>query len=396
MNFMKSSNAILPIAMFLAVGVAIGQEGESPKLVKSEKKVVETKVVDPLFEKLAAAQAEFKKGNRDVAIKLLKELVQASPEMADAQRLLGGALLQAGNSDDARKALAAAYALGRQTADVLSGLLRIDLEANRLEAALVTAKQLTQVYPGNLQARQALVTIYQRIGAHKEAMLHLRTIIAAKPDDADLLIALAGMTQQVEGADAALPLYEKAWLLGAKHVQLPQAVAGIYQARGDYGQAVEWLDRAIAAKADKLEDILLHKALLLEAKGDKDAARALVIDLLDREEPPGLEQLLGVLLRTADAQDKATEKLVARHRDQLGVPTLTLMAARAIRTRNYVAAKANYAVAADKGPLDAKDLVLYADVCLRLKDTDTAKAIVTQLVATVGMTTQVEGLLRRL
>jgi protein O-mannosyl-transferase len=241
------------------------------------------------------------------ALEHMRRAVELKPDFADARMNLGAALLDAGQTAEARQALEAAQALEPRSAPARFRLGSILLEHGRpaeaashfeaalaLDPGLVDARnslgvarlrqgrpdqaiplfrEVLRASPGNADAEANLGTALLRVGQAAEAETHLRAALASKPDQAAAHVSLGALLARRGALQEALPHFEAAVAadpsqseaqnnLGAAMLQLGRVEDALAHLR----KAVELNPRHADAHAN------LGVALLL--KGDRPAAIA--------------------------------------------------------------------------------------------------------------------------
>jgi putative PEP-CTERM system TPR-repeat lipoprotein len=212
----------LPLALALAVSIGACGRGEDPAAL------------------MASAKQYLQRRDFGASTIQLKNLLQLSPDSAEARYLLGVALLEQGDVVSAQIELDKAVKLG--------------LSSDELQVALARAAL----------ARGQADKLIERFGA---------MTLAAPKANAELR-ALVG-TAQLERARprAAARAFEEALELDASNVTAQVGAARLAAARADLAEALSRVERALGAAPDSVPALLL-KAELLERQSQPGAAES--------------------------------------------------------------------------------------------------------------------------
>jgi putative PEP-CTERM system TPR-repeat lipoprotein len=142
------------------------------------------------------------------AVRVASALVQAGPRSPGLQSLLGSAQLAAGNRAAARRAFEGALALDKTFLEPQVRLAGLDLDENRVDAALRRLNDVIVADNDNIDALLMLAGAYRRQGRFDEAQRWIeRADDVAGPDNAEpakLLVEFHLAREQVDRAKAAL------------------------------------------------------------------------------------------------------------------------------------------------------------------------------------------------
>ncbi len=175
-----------------------------------------------------------------------------------------------------------------------------------LEAIL--AEQRDPADPLTVNTRYALALAFQRSGKMRDSIPLLRTVLAARPDDAPVMINLGMALSQTQQTAEALPFLQRAVVLAPGDVVAHQDLAAALVQLNQFTDAVVELKASLALAPDLAQ---LHYDLGFAYKMQDDAAHAIPeLEAAERLDPKQAEApyLLGVLyMQTAHYEDAARE-----------------------------------------------------------------------------------------
>ena len=289
--------------------------------------------VAPEAEKLAtlrklAAELEDKDGAADRAITTYEKILAADGNADDAYRGLARVL----RSEAKWYELVALYE--RHIAAAKQPAQRVELF---LEAASVNEKELSDphraieahlnvlaIEESNKTALGALTRLYQRTEAYDRAVDMLVRHAALAGDTTDRgagMWAEAGRlaSEHLDDNELAQRHLEKALALDAEHFGALRALAGLHQRKGSWASAVEFLQRAEAASANRTERVeLMWAGAQIADHKLNDAVKAQELyDRLLKLDPDHIE-----------AGQRVADRLVAAGRWDESVPVLEMLARR--------------------------------------------------------------------
>lgn len=199
---------------------------------------------------LAVAHADA--GDPGRALALMRESMRHSVSLPPALQLRYAGLLLATGQD-------------LELAGILRQLDNAELDARQLD----TYRQIRHAHT----VRQA--DALRARGQFADAYALLAPTLAARPDDARALAALARLHAEAGDPRQALPLYERALRLEPDHVETLAGAASAAAASGDLRGAQSRIGRALAA-APRNPDVLAAAAHVQRAQGNEREAEALL------------------------------------------------------------------------------------------------------------------------
>ena len=259
----------------------------------------------------------------------LENLITAFPEEGALEQKLAHCEEAEGHYDEA--AAAFKRAIDKKGADKvgcavsLAKVLRHDLdqpsEADRVMNDLVSRHATFQAY-------LARAAYYKGIGSAKEAAKDVRQAVKLAPDEADVILAEAELSQSAAQAahdpgklDTARGILRRGLKLHPQNVRFHQALAALELQAGNPREALRWLRQGLKVAARPSVDELWRLAELLIEAGEvegPDGARTIISRLRKLGSQP---EVLGYL----DARVLMTEQQWAQAREKLEVARLHVM-----------------------------------------------------------------------
>lgn len=269
------------LAEFLLERGAVGDADELLKLAARRQRPTDRFLYD-------TARVEELKGDRAQARKTLSEVLGRSPEFLDA--LLEAARMAGRDSDWSQAAdlLGRADQLAPRRVSILQGLVAAQLNANRVPAALETAKKLQALQPGDSQSQYFLALALVGNRQWSDALPLVQKVLVAHPQDreANLMAAVIaynlnnlaeakkgvefclrqnpsdpsalyyqGLIQKTEGNSAeAIQSLVKSVTGNPKNVDARSALGGLYLQAGNLPQARAALEGAIELSPDDAQN----------------------------------------------------------------------------------------------------------------------------------------------
>lgn len=268
-------------------------------------------LTDEQARELQQAQQEFQEGAYDETIERLEQLLEDSPTIAEAHRLLGFAYYEAGDAAAARSSLIAALSHGRVTTDQLGRLVQIDRDAGRTAAALGALRLLILLEPEDASWRRLYAHTLVTAGASDEAAGVLEELIEADPTDVDARLRLANIYIDRAEPGRAASMLETAYHLGEQTPELAQNLAALWFDEDNLAAALAWHERAMGLEAEPTAASRLRWAELLLATGEVESAAEVAGGLAEHAEQD-VRRDAHLLLGEA-AIERADEDAAAAH-----------------------------------------------------------------------------------
>ncbi len=260
------------------------------------------------YRRAVAAAPEFDEAREDLGVALLqakryREAVEVLLEAASrrpekAEKLKYQAALGALYGEDfrlARRLLRELVAAASQpSAECLQALIQAELQLKLTGEAQVTARRLTDLYPGDEAHWRLLAEIALAAGYWREALSAYKVLAANHRLKAAEYRTLAGIYQQLELPEAAARAFEK--YLSARPRPTSRelkTLIGLYRRAGRYDLALAAVGRLARLVADADRLAFLRGEILYQAGRWHEARRTFsrVVKLSDRKKD-GLQHLL--------------------------------------------------------------------------------------------------------
>lgn len=370
----------------------------------------------------ARAAIAWRLDDRETAVAMARRALEIAPDSIPATIVLATERMAAAAQDEALALLDGQ--LERSPEDERLNLIRLSVlqQMGDIEGMQGHLRRMTELYPDNLQVRQALVQLFVQTGQDANAEAELRAIAEANPEDDEALLSVARFVAETRGMDAARAELER--LIGARDgvvAQMPfiMALSDIELREGDVEGARARLRAVVesdgAGEAGRMARLRLARIAL--ASNDRETARALVdvvleqndaqvealalkgailnldsrtdesIPLLRRAadiEPENIDVLLtlGQAFELAGSPDLGGERYAAAMRVSNYAPQPTLRYAAFLRGRNQIdGAEAILVESARRNPASIEPLAALAELRLGKNDWAGAQEAARQLAA---------------
>jgi tetratricopeptide (TPR) repeat protein len=228
-------------------------------------------------------------GQHAPALALFKRGVEARPEDLAALQGYALALDRAGQGNQAEALLLKAVA-DRPAPELYEAAARLyDRQGKHGEAIALLSRGLTK-RPRDEALLYALGAAYERGGEVQKSLEKMRAVLDINPDNANALNFI-GYTLADKGLDnsEAERLVSRALELKPDQGAYLDSLGWVYFRRGDYGRAVEWLEKASAAAPGEptIDEHLGDAYMRVSRQNDAaEAYRRALSGLADGDEQP--------------------------------------------------------------------------------------------------------------
>ena len=239
---MKSSRALALI--LLAALAACGQKSEQDLLASAQKRMEQKDVSGAVIE--------------------LKNLLQQSPENAQARHLLGKALLDAGDMAGAEIELRRAWELGAPRDELAPLLAQALLNSGQSRKVIDEFSDQSLADPSAMASlQQSLALAYLAQGNMPEAKAASGRALALKPDSVDAVIVSARVKLAGGFMDEALASLDELLIKNPKAVDALQLKAEVLISRGKLDEAEPLLNTVLSIDPASYDarSLLLRMAL---------------------------------------------------------------------------------------------------------------------------------------
>jgi predicted O-linked N-acetylglucosamine transferase (SPINDLY family) len=229
---------------------------------------------------LAIAVAHHQAGRFPQAEMLYREILQLTPNHADALHLLGLAIYQRGAAQEAVPYITAAIQIASDRAAYHSNLGRVYHALGQREQEIAAYRRALELDPAFAPAYLHMSMVLDEAGQTDEAIACLRRALQIKPDYALAHFNLGLLYQQRDALDEAVAEYLEA-------VRYHPHMASAHFNRGNALRQQDKLQQSAAAYEEALAleperpDVRLNLAQVLGELGQVDRSRELLLGLLD-------------------------------------------------------------------------------------------------------------------
>jgi tetratricopeptide (TPR) repeat protein len=263
---------------------------------------------EPLRAHIARANAFQRLGRPEKAEEALRDAIELRPDDLRLYGALARSMRERGNRDGE-------IALYREILDqqpddhaTLLALAEAQMADDDLEGAIATLERVEQRFPGDERVSLRLGFLYYEARRFPEASSRFERALAANPEEHEIAFFLGVAQRRMGNDDAALASFQS---VPADHEHFGEAqtqIASIYERRGDYANAMQAVQAAIAI--ERTRPLELYAATLQAKSGDLAAAVAYVQKLIDAEpENDELHYNLGVIYGEAKESDLAIDAM---------------------------------------------------------------------------------------
>ncbi len=197
----------------------------------------------------------------------LKAIVEAHPQSAPLQNMLGQWYLSVKNLSAARKAFEAARNADPKFLAADLALAGVDYQEKHLDAARQRLLGLVQADPGNISALLMLGTLAGEMGDQDEAIRRYRAAVAVDGSNVAALNNLAYSLAATD-PDTALKYAQQVAELAPDSAAVGDTLAWIYYRKAIYGRAVSLLETAVAKEPTPRRQF--HLAMSYLKSGNRD------------------------------------------------------------------------------------------------------------------------------
>ena len=176
-----------------------------------------------------------------------RETLRVAPNNAEAQHLLGQALMGLGRAKDAVAAHRRAVTLDRSSARYRLYLADALMFAGELRDAEIACRKAVELEPGFDRARTRLGVILGFLGKHEEALLLLEAALAKDPDDLEALLDIGTSLVAQGRVSEAIEHQSRACRMRPNDSNLKSNLAATMATVGKLEAALSLLRQVVAA-----------------------------------------------------------------------------------------------------------------------------------------------------
>ena len=243
--------------------------------------------------------------------RLARQLIERLPDSGFAWKALGASLKLQG--EPALEALGRAAHLLPQDAEAQYNLGVAQLDADRLEEAVVTFGRALTLKGDSADAHNDLGNALQRLGRLDEAVASYQAALALAPERAEVRLNLGHTLHQLHRTEDALSSYRQALTLKHDFVDAHIAICNAQRELGRFQKALEGYRQLLRVRPGMAEahgnlgSLLLDLGRLEEAAASYEEALRLKPDYAEAYHNRGIA--LRLLRRTTEAEDSCRQAL---------------------------------------------------------------------------------------
>jgi tetratricopeptide (TPR) repeat protein len=269
---------------------------------------------------LERAQKLIDAGNLKQAETLLRKIIEARPQRADARNLLGVALYRLDQRDDAMKAVREAVRINPNNPNFYCNLGEMERQAGHLDAAEAALSRALAIDPNYVQALNNLGIVRYDKREFRKAIECYRKVIQLKPGHAEVYNNLGNALRAIGQPNEAIVEYENAIERREKYADAYNNMGVTLREMQKFEEAERAFRRAIALRPNYVDATNNLANLLIFNKRYEDALH-LLGDLL-RTHPKEPRTLVNVartqLARGSNKQaEGAVRALLKEHPDHV-------------------------------------------------------------------------------
>jgi superkiller protein 3 len=230
------------------------------------------------------ARVFLQQGNWQAASDLAQKALEANPQLANAEMLLGLVAMAQSQFPEAEKRFRRAAEIQPQNPQTHAYLGSACLQQRRFDEAEKSFRQVLALNEGNPTAHYNLGLIALEQGKPAEALPHLQTVSTASPDDVQVLLALLDAQLRLQDQLSASQSAERLQSLIPLNDPMLLQVAGLLAAHGEYGEAIAIFEKIRPVAANSY-DLHFNLALAYLRSGRVDDAATVANSLLPLAQP---------------------------------------------------------------------------------------------------------------
>lgn len=219
--------------------------------------------------------------DRQVALELMRRLVEAHPQSVQAHLAYSRLALHAENTELALQEVERALALQPQLAEALILRAGVRVKAGETERAQEELKEAVAAQPANAELRMAHARLLLDIQKLSAAAEQFAAVVKLQPDNADAWYSLGLLALEQREYKSAERYFRKLLELGKREQEARYYLGRTREMREDYDAALEWY--AKVTEGDYWLEAQTRMASMRAKTGDLEGARRQLNDLRVRQ-----------------------------------------------------------------------------------------------------------------
>ncbi|MBL4691523.1 MAG: tetratricopeptide repeat protein [Rhodospirillales bacterium] len=210
-------------------------------------------------------------GDNEAAVQLISRAIQGNPDEAAYHNNLGNAFKDLEQLNEAAASYREAIAVKPEFVDAHSKLGNTLKDLGRLEEAVTSYRKVLTIQPENVNAHNNLGLALLAMDKRDEAVASYQKALAIKPDLAEVHYNLGLALHDLGTLDTAVESYQKALALQPDFALAHNNLGLIFKDQGSLDEAVASYRKALAIKPD-LAEAHCNLGLALRDQGNLDEA----------------------------------------------------------------------------------------------------------------------------
>lgn len=216
-------------------------------------------------DRLACAQAALRAGSTQAAVEISEAVVQEDANSGMALNILGQALVQRGEMQQAQTYLVRATLLQPEVVDAWLALAKAQIALEQPQRAIETLRSAVAVAPESPEANLALGTACVQLGCYAEALPYLKKAFLLAPDEEECVPLYAHTLRLLGHTAESRSILERARSQWARHPELAFEYAQALVDSGEAEAALPVLENALRSGLPIVDAHLLYARILLDA-----------------------------------------------------------------------------------------------------------------------------------
>jgi tetratricopeptide (TPR) repeat protein len=181
--------------------------------------------------------------DKDLALRLMDDLLSEYPPSAEGRYAYAVLAAQKGVLDAAKASLNQAVALRPDWAKAQSLYARILFEQGERDRALSELGDFVQAHPNNVPLRLSYARMLVEARRNQSALEQFQWLLGEMPDNAEVLYAVALLSLHFKDLDGARTYFDRLLAQGAHEEEATYYRGQVEELAGNRREAIEWYER---------------------------------------------------------------------------------------------------------------------------------------------------------
>ena len=350
------------------------------QLDEAERFVLAAFALDPENPRVLGIKAsvDYKRGNREEAVKVAREVIEKIPENITTRLVLVADRVDAGDNEGALKLLD--EGLVYKESDLSLNVVRLGVleQLERTEDIGPQLERLVEHYPRTDQFREALARWYVFKNQYDNAEAQYRAIADNNPRDYQRALDVARFVNALHGPERAREELERLASGDNPLVEYELAIATLDLREGDEAAAIERLDRLVAERTGADQNRARLERAKLHIKDEEFEAADVLLDAVIASDTKNADalRLRASRFLAADRNDAAIRDLrAALDVAPKDVQIMLTLAAAYDRNGQRELALERLAQAMQESDFDLPITLRYAEALIRAQKPEVAESV---------------------